>query len=351
MFSPLQSLTLLLLFHSTMSQTIPLSRYTSNFTPTFQPSNTTNPPPLTLSTNPYATFLTISSLPPKIWEKAYLLSTTLPKASHLYPHAATYTLYIPPTAFQHAIETNTTLPLVITVHGTGRRASEARDLWKPLADRRGVAVLAPLFPMGVGGSEDIDGYKNLIYESEILGGGGGSGFRVRYDEVLLGILDEIAVRWEGVIATERSWLTGFSGGGQFALRMWYLWPERWAGVSIGAPGKVTGLDWEKDWPAGVRDTEDVFGRTVDVGKMGAVPFVQLVVGGNDTATPGEGVLEELPGGQSRGDQPNRRDTMDALAEGLKGSGFQPESVVVPGVAHDSDGVFPAVEGWLDRNLQ
>ncbi|ETN42994.1 uncharacterized protein HMPREF1541_02152 [Cyphellophora europaea CBS 101466] len=363
-----------------MASALPSHSYSPNLNINTGPSIpglAPNPGPISSSPTPYASFLTASSLPPQYLEAAYLLGPTLWKASHQYPHAALYSLYIPPDAFfaaaadAAAAQTNNSnssstssdkaksgakskLPLIITVHGTGRQAGAMRDALIPLAERAGAVVLAPLFPMGVGDGNDVDGYKGLLFEHEFEEGGGDF-MRVRYDLVLLEILEEIRVRWEGVVDTEEEvYLTGFSGGGQFAHRMWWLYPERWRGVSVGAPGSITGLDWGVDWPEGVRDAARVFGRGVEAEKVSGVADVQLVVGELDTEPRGEGVLDVLPGG--RGDrvrkraEPNRREVMEALRNQLVGIGVEAEVDVVPGVGHDAEGVFPVVEEWLERAM-
>jgi hypothetical protein len=80
-------------------------------------------------------------------------------------------------------------------------------------------------------------------------------------------------------------MVGFSGGGQFAHRFLYLYPERWAAVSVGAPGRVTMLNFSQKWPVGVADTETLFDRSVSLNRIQQVA-IQLVVGSGDNRTHG-----------------------------------------------------------------
>ena len=121
------------------------------------------------------------------------------------------------------------------MHGTDRRAQLDRDTWASFGEDRNLVIMSPLFPVGIDGPDDLHGYKNI----ESAG--------VRYDRALFGMLDEIRLRW-GVDGEARFHLAGHSGGGQFALRMLLLHPQRLRGVVIGAPGRLTLVDPGSRWP-------------------------------------------------------------------------------------------------------
>ncbi|MGE0718724.1 MAG: PHB depolymerase family esterase, partial [Alphaproteobacteria bacterium] len=161
------------------------------------------------------------------------------------------------------------LPLLVAVHGTGRGMTAYRDAFAAFAERHGVVVLAPLFPAGITSPDDLNSYKFLRAGD------------LHYDAVLLAMVAEAGQRWR--VDTERFALFGFSGGGHFAHRFFFLHPERLSAVSIGAPGVVTLLDFDHDFWVGVRDFEKVFGKPVDLDAMRRVA-VQMVIGGNDTET-------------------------------------------------------------------
>jgi len=219
-----------------------------------------------------------------------------------------------------------------------------------LADATGAAVLAPLFPTGVGGDpNDSHNYKGLAY--------GG----IRYDLILLAMLDEVAVRWPG-IETRKVFLVGFSGGGQFVLRFFYLHPDRVAAVSVGAPGVVTRLDDALAWPKGVQGVEEVFGRLkVDIAALRAVGHVQVIVGGDDVEEVGGGLLQwfrERSGGSDAVSKalgsstlPNRRDALESLHREFQGLGIHSSFVVVDGVAHENMKIAPKVIEFLEPLLK
>ena len=95
-------------------------------------------------------------------------------------------------------------------------------------------MLCPLFPVGVLGDGNRDGFKQLRR-------------RIRYDHVLQDMVAEVGEKFGRRF--ERFGLFGYSGGGQF-VNYALLHPETLWAVSIGAPGSVTLLDPEQDWWVG-----------------------------------------------------------------------------------------------------
>ncbi|GAM91179.1 hypothetical protein ANO11243_092260 [Dothideomycetidae sp. 11243] len=226
--------------------------------------------------------LSTQDVPPQYLRLAFLVGK-VPLVSSRYDDRISYALYIPPHAYNPnptPTETQTDLcyslprlPLVVTIHGTGRDVNGTLSRFIPLADSAPCAILAPLFPCGLDDPVDLDSYKVLSSKT------------LRSDLTLLSIIDEVAYKWPG-IETTKFCLAGFSGGGQFTQRFLYLYPERLHAVSIGAPGRVTKLDPEQAWPAGIGDVEKVFGRAISVESMREVK-IQLVVGEEDTVRVGD----------------------------------------------------------------
>ena len=170
--------------------------------------------------------------------------------------------------------------LVVVMHGSGRTMEAYRDRFAAFGRYRRCVILAPLFPIGPLGDGNAHGFK-LLQESD-----------VRYDHVLLAMVDEVGT----LLGTRfgRFMLFGYSGGGHFAHRFFYLHPERLHAVSIGAPGSVTLLDDERDWWVGTRDLKARFGRAIDLDAMRAVR-VQLVVCLLYTSpSPRDGLLSRMP---------------------------------------------------------
>jgi hypothetical protein len=164
---------------------------------------------------------------------------------------------------------------------------------------------------------DIHNYKALRYRS------------IRYDLLVLSILEQLAYTYR--VRTDRFYLHGFSGGGQFVHRFLYAHAPRLLGVSVGAPGQVTLPDDALPWPHGVRDIADVLGAPIDWEALRAVP-VHFVIGEKDTAP--------LPGARGGEQEPEeartgrtRQDKIRALRDALKAKGVVGRLVRVPGVGH------------------
>lgn len=235
-----------------------------------------------------------------------------------------YSLFVP-----EDLRDDETLALWVFVHGTGRRTVVYLDGFADLACAERAAVLTPLFPVGLSGPDDIDSYKRID--------SGG----VRFDELLLSMVDEVAHRWP--VAADTFFLHGFSGGGQFANRFALLHPERLAAISIGAPGQITLPDPDRPWWRGVSDLSSLFGRPFDPAALARVP-TQVVVGSLDTDT--SDLAHVAPGGDPVG----RLTQAGTLADALRAVGAQVRFDVVDGVAHDGGAMIPVVTEFLREQL-
>lgn len=145
------------------------------------------------------------------------------------------------------------IPLAVVVHGTGRTAQRYRDELAEFAEQHGCVVLAPLCPAGIGEPGELNSYKRIKHGD------------IRFDDVLLHIVNEVAARYR--LHSDRFLLHGFSGGGHFAHRFYYLHPHRLMGVSIGASGTVTLIDPTRPWWVGTADYAEIFNATLDVEQL------------------------------------------------------------------------------------
>jgi pimeloyl-ACP methyl ester carboxylesterase len=248
--------------------------------------------------------------------------------SSIFQHAADprfeYALHVPP-PWPGAPPPG----LVVAVHHTVRNFIECRDRFAGFGNSHRQVVLAPLFPAGVLGDGNADGYKPLR-EGDL-----------RYDDVLNAMVDEVAAATgcDG----DRFFLFGYSGGGQFAHRYLLLHPGRVRAASVGAPGQVTVLDPDAAWPAGVRDVESLYGHPVDLAALREVPL-QLLVGDADTRT--DEIAEAPPNHWWRSDDErraaNRIDRLRVLQRSLTEAGVEVEFELMPGVSH-GEGTAPAIE--------
>lgn len=241
-----------------------------------------------------------------------------------------YCAYVPEGYKADGIDT---YPLLVAVHGTGRMMSLYRDSFADFAERHRAIVLAPLFPAGITGPDDLSSYK-MLRRSDIA-----------YDQVLLSMVGEMRARYR--IRGDRFALFGFSGGGHFTHRFLYLHPERLWAASIGAPGVVTLLDSEHDFWVGVRNFESVFGKPIDLEAMRRVP-VQMVVGAKDTETWEITITPEstlwMPGADLAGE--NRQHRLLALKASFEKHGIAVRHDVIADTAHWMPPTVPAVEAFL-----
>lgn len=225
-------------------------------------------------------------------------------------------------------------PLLVVVHGSRRLAQQERDAFRDFADRFGVVVLAPLFPIGVGRPDNTEGYKLVRWDG------------IEYDRIVLAMIEEAARVYP--IDTARFLVHGYSGGGQFSHRFFYLHPERCLAVSVGAPGNVTLLDDSRPWWVGTGGLGKLTGRaSVDLAAMRRVP-VFLVVGALDT-DPAEVVTARearhwMEGINDCGT--TRIERVDALERSLLRNGIDVRKAIVPGVGHEGFKVAGAVQDFL-----
>lgn len=198
--------------------------------------------------------------------------------------------------------------LMVIIHGTGCAIESYIKAAKELADRDHVAVLAPMFPGGLIDREDFNSYKLLSCDG------------VRYDQILLSMIEDMKKRYPRV-ETDRFFLFGHSGGGQFTNRFLFAHPERLKAVSIGAPGRPTFLNFEEDYFWGVRDFEKYFDKPLNLEAVRKVP-VQITVGELDTK-----FIGDSPYGT------NRVARMKSLKTNLEANGLRVSLEILPGLEH------------------
>jgi len=240
-----------------------------------------------------------------------------------------YCLYVPPAV----VERDERPELVVMVHGTARTFTKYRDLLAEFGRWNYCIVLCPLFPVGVLGDGNRDGFKQLREPG------------IRYDAVLLDMVADVAEKYH--CRFDRFALAGYSGGGQFVNRFALLHPGRLWAASIGAPGSVTRLDPTRDWWVGTRDVHERFGLDIDEEALRRVP-VQVVVGGADLEaweiTHVEGGRHWMPDANAAG--ATRPQRAAALQESLAAAGVNARLDVLPGVAHDGVKCLSAMKTFL-----
>ncbi|MGE0723500.1 MAG: alpha/beta hydrolase [Alphaproteobacteria bacterium] len=239
-----------------------------------------------------------------------------------------YCLYVPP-----GTGPGRPADLMVAMHGTGRSFVEYRDAFAAFGKWNRCIVMAPLFPIGVKGDGNRDGFK-YMQEGDI-----------RYDHVLLAMVDEVAERYG--IDLRRIAMFGYSGGGHFVHRFLMLHPDRLWAVAIGAPGSVTLLDPTRDFWVGTRDFETRFGTKIDTGAMAKVA-VQMIVGAADLETweitHREGGRYWMPDANHAG--ATRPERLQSLKESFEKAGIAVQLDLVPNMAHDGMRAVPRVENFF-----
>lgn len=170
---------------------------------------------------------------------------------------ARYFLYVPPSVSPHP-------PLFVTVHGISRNAREHAKLFASFADQYGVVVLAPLFP-----AQTFEDYQRLGRREDAEHAG----------QVLEAMVDEVG-KLTGA-KTERFFLFGYSGGGQFAHRYAMAHPERVAAYAVGAAGWYTFPDLQLPYPLGLKPSKSWPTMEMVPKRFLAIPATVLV-GERDT---------------------------------------------------------------------
>ncbi len=168
----------------------------------------------------------------------------------------TYFLYVPLRGGNNA-------KIFVTVHGISRNADEHARLFAPFAEKHGVVVIAPYFPV-----DRFSDYQRL----------GRAGKSERADLALHKIVDEVATL-TGAQA-QKVYMFGYSGGAQFAHRYMFAYPERVARVALGASGWYTFPDANIKYPHGIQASPSLPQVQFDASRLLTIPACVLV-GEND----------------------------------------------------------------------
>ncbi len=240
-----------------------------------------------------------------------------------------FAMYVPP-----AVADGDKVELLVAIHGTSRTSFlDFRDGFAEFGRWNRVAVLCPVFPIGVLGDGARSGYK-YMEEGDI-----------RYDQVLLAMIDEVAAKYRQ--DWSRFAMFGFSGGGHFTHRFAIMHPARLWAACIGAPGSVTLLDPTRDWWVGIRDLHARFGLAFDAAALARLP-VQMLVGDADLETweithaPGGGYWMEGANDAGR----TRPERLHALAASFRAAGVDVRIDLLEGVSHDRMKAVPVAQDFL-----
>lgn len=252
-----------------------------------------------------------------------------------------YMMYVP---VSYEANEDKEYPLVVLMHGTERAPHLYLEKNEKFAEENDIILLAPLFPLNTHGNKDLENYKLIDYKG------------TRYDLILLSMVDEVRSKYR--IKGDKFNLFGFSGGGHFAHRFFYLHPHRLNALSIGAPGMVTLIDDSNDWWVGTRDLHRRFNARLNLKKMSEVK-VHMVIGEKDTEGWGDEIEEWSPykmrdnvkGASYNAAGKNRQERMKNLKKNFEEHGIKVTMETVPDVGHDEAYMFPAVQKFFLKHIQ
>lgn len=224
--------------------------------------------------------------------------------------------------------------VLVSVHGVSRNAEEHIELLRPLAERHGTLLIAPVFA-----ADRFRDFQRL----------GRKGRGPRADLALIRVLNElnIATGWD----TSKIDMFGFSGGAQFAHRFALAHPQRVRRLALGAAGWYTMPDDTLPYPFGTADASGLDAVRLNTVAAARLPTLVLVGECDDRADDEELNCSPRVCG-SQGDTRLRRArnwtrAMNGFAA-RRGEPEQVSLVTLPGVDHSfRDAV---IEGGLAAHV-
>ncbi|WP_087687644.1 hydrolase [Pandoraea sp. PE-S2R-1] len=259
----------------------------------------------------------------------YHVGPTMSFSCRLDPRFS-YCLYVPR---GYADPARPRCRILLAVHGTERANQRLRDRFADFAERDNCIVLAPLFPAGMTGDDNIDAYKYLAQGD------------LRYDLIAKDMIDEVAYAYD--VSADRMLVFGFSGGAHFAHRFLYGHASRVRAASIAAPGGITLPDAEHPWWIGLQDFEKRFGRPVDWAALKSI-VMHLVVGAEDTNP--QGMIQSpshpywMPGADALGK--TRVERLRRLYDAMVALGVDTRYEALPGVRHEMEPLVDAAQAFF-----
>jgi len=207
----------------------------------------------------------------------------------------------------------------VSIHGISRNAREHAELFAPLAEQYGVVLVAPIFSR-----RHFGDYQRLGRE------GGGR----RADHALQSISDE--VEYLTGANSSKIFLTGFSGGGQFAHRYTLAYPDRVQRLAIGAAGWYSYPDRSRRFPYGIAPTPRLKGVDFNLRKFLQVPTAVFVGQWDIMYDPGLNQSTKIRRQQGFTRLERGRHWVDAMNRAAMEHDMDAscEFAIIPGVGHD-----------------
>jgi len=150
-------------------------------------------------------------------------------------------------------------PVFIAVHGVARMAKEHAEEFASFAERYGVVLIAPLFP-----KEYFCDYQRL----------GRKGKGERADLAFQRIIKEVGLLTGA--NTDRLYMFGYSGGGQFVHRYAMSYPQNVARIVVAAAGWYTFPDSKVNYPRGIKKAKGLRHITFSPLRFLSIPACVIV---------------------------------------------------------------------------
>ena len=229
-------------------------------------------------------------------------------------------------------------PLLVVVHGSDRNAAEYRDHAKPIAERLGVLVVAPLF--------DAARFTDERYKR---GGGITKNGRLQpREQWTFNVIERLVaeVRRREGRPDLPYYVIGHSGGAQFTARLAMYLPGGAQGFVAANAGSYTFPDPEVRFPYGLRGLPPELADEAIIRRYLAAPLTLYLGTGDVLQLESDGfdfspeAMHQGPNRLARGH--NFFTTMQALAT-RRGWPFRWRLVETPGIAHSGSQMFVARE--------
>jgi pimeloyl-ACP methyl ester carboxylesterase len=224
--------------------------------------------------------------------------------------------------------------VLVSIHGVSRNAEEHIELLRPLADRHGVLLVAPVFA-----ADRFRDFQRL----------GRKGRGPRADLALIRLLNElsIATGWD----TSKIDMFGFSGGAQFVHRFALAHPQRVRRLALGAAGWYTMPDDTLSYPYGTADAAGLDAVRLNTVAAARLPTLVLVGERDDRADDEELNRSQMICGSQGDTRLRRAQNWTRAMNSFAASRGEPEQVsmlTLPGVDHSfRDAV---IEGGLAAHV-
>ncbi|HEB86969.1 MAG TPA: hypothetical protein ENI68_08150 [Gammaproteobacteria bacterium] len=221
----------------------------------------------------------------------------------------------------------------VSVHGISRNAREHAERFASLAEQYGVVLVAPIFSR-----RHFGDYQRL----------GREGRGRRADHALQSITEE--VEYLTGANSRKIFLTGFSGGGQFAHRYTLAYPDRVQRLAIGAAGWYSYPDESRRFPYGIAPAPGLKGVDFDMRKFLHVPTAVFVGQWDIMYDPGLNQSSKICRQQGFTRLERGRRWVDAMNRVAMKYNMDTsyEFAIIPGVGHDFNRAME--NGQLGRHI-